>query len=256
LIVPTVKPTNLAGLDIIECQCIDAVAAGQTLGCANIGICQIGKHDRIAVRAHIYIAIDNAAAIPSELVIAEAHKNVTRHRPASDRDTVHPTADADIAADHAIGNNDRIIAKPRHQIAIDGAAGHIEIIVVEFHVDATDTATRHHGIITVIKSIDNSAARHEERIQRIPLIERANLAPSHAEIVNTNALLDITGDGSTGNHKRIRAVALNNVAGYRAGMNLYPVCSCTECDIAVDCSASTGRQQQGVIAVRISQTAH
>ncbi len=203
---PTVKPTNLAGLDVIERQCIDAVAAGQALGCANIGICQIGKHSRITVSAHIDIAIDNAAAIPGELVIAKAHKNVASHRPASDRDTVRPTADADIAADHAIGNNDRIIAKTRHQIAIDGAAGHIEIIVVEFHVDATDAATRHHGVIAIIKSIDNSAARHEERIQRITLIERANLASGHAEIVNTTALLDITSDSSTGNDKCIRAI--------------------------------------------------
>ncbi len=46
---PTVKAGNLAGFDIVESQCINALAACQALGRADIGVCQIGENRSIVV---------------------------------------------------------------------------------------------------------------------------------------------------------------------------------------------------------------
>src|SRR5690606_24075477 len=90
---------------------------------------------------------------------------------------------ADVPTDHAIGNDDRVIAEPGDEIAVDRAARHIEIVIVELHVDTANTATGHYRVIAIIERIDNSAARHEESIQRIALVERADLATRHLEVV-------------------------------------------------------------------------
>ncbi len=81
-----------------------------------------------------------------------------------------------------------------HQIAVNGAARHIENVVGEFHVDTTDAPTRHDRFVAVVEMIDDMAPGHEERVEMSALVQAVNLAASHPEIIDAVALLQLTVD--------------------------------------------------------------
>nr|WP_247876767.1 hypothetical protein [Ochrobactrum sp. CM-21-5] len=199
-----------------------------------MNVCQIRKSSPIVVATQINISIYNATAIPSELVIAEAEQNIAANRAACNCNAIRATADADISPYSSVGKNNRVITETSDQIAINRPSGHIEVIVVQLHVDTTNPSAGHNRMVAIVEGIDYPTARHKKRIKPITLIERTNLAAGHLKVINTGALLYISSNGAAGNHEHIGPAPLIDTTRYRTGMNFDTVIANTKCDVTID----------------------
>ena len=167
------------------CSCIQVSA--EVLECRDV-----------VIGAHINKSKHIAAISPEKCVVAEAHANFARHLSASNRDTVRAATDTDVAANAAARNAEGVIPKPGNQIPIDLTTTHREDVVVELHINATDTPPSQGGHITVIKAPNDPAATHHKHITTITLGQGVDLSISHTKHIDAMALLH-----SSSNHPAI-----------------------------------------------------
>ena len=140
----------------------------ETRSCTQLSA-EVSECRDVVIGAHINKSKHIAAISPEKCVVAEAHANFAGHLSACNRDTVSSATDADIAADAAAGNAEGVIPKPGNQIPIDLSTTHGKNVVVELHVNATDTSPSQGGNITVIKASDDPASTHYKHIATIAL---------------------------------------------------------------------------------------
>ena len=153
---PVLQPGDAGHADIGKGERIDAESAADRFGGAQIAIVKIAQRGGVVVAAEVDRAVDDAAIVPGERVLADAHQHVAADRAAGDGDAVIAATGADVAADRAARNDDDVVVEAGHEIAVDDAARHVEIVLVEFHVDAADAAAGHDRVVAIVEEIDDA----------------------------------------------------------------------------------------------------
>src|SRR3546814_16095086 len=103
---------------------------------------------------------------------------------------------SDVGSSDLGRRDDRVVAEPGDEVAVDDAARHVEEIVGEFHIDAPDPSAGHARGVAVVEGIDDAAAGHQECVHRTALVELAQRPARHDEFVAAPPLLPLAGDGS------------------------------------------------------------
>jgi hypothetical protein len=125
------------------------------------------------------------------------------------------------------------VPKPVTRLPMMVPAGHVEHVVVEFHVDPADAATGHTGGIAVLEGASNGATGHQEEVAAVALRKETERAAGHHEIINAGALVDGSGNDT--------------------GCNVGTVCPCTEGHTAIDLAGAVDGEGETVVACQISQ---
>ena len=163
---PVLDPADPVQFDIVEDQGVGAEAAGYRCGAARIGVGQVAQPGCVIVGAEVDRAVDDAAAVPDEGVVAETHHAIAADRAAGHRYAVGAAADADVAADGAARENDRVVAEAGDEVAVDAAAGHVEIILSGYVDRPADAAAgRDPG---GVEEIDDAPIAHGEGVEPSP----------------------------------------------------------------------------------------
>ncbi|KAG0751556.1 hypothetical protein G6F24_014218 [Rhizopus arrhizus] len=165
-----------------------------------------------------------------------------------DGHAVGTAADADVAADVGRArDDDGVGVEAGHHGAVNGTAGHVPQVLVQLHVDPADAATGHPGPVAILERADDAATTHAEGVDVVALLQGADGAAGHDEIVAATALCDHAGDGAAGDRhlviaaalvdsvegtvveqQHIVAIALQDTAGDAAGLHLQAIIAGTE----------------------------